>query len=334
MNVVKSDLLEYAFMNYFHQLNEPMLTLKQLEAFCWIAELGSFDRAARKLNTTQSAISKRIKDLEAMSSAPLFDRKKRSARLTPRGEELLAVSEKMIRLSDQIREVMQVEELPVRRLLLGVTEMTALTWLPRLVSAVREAYPSVEIEPEVESSQTLFSRLRQGRIDMIVVPDAYRDTRLRSIPVGQVNMTWMCSSSLSIPHRAIPLAELEKWTLFAQDERSGSGLTYKRWLERIGVSMSWNVSSNSLIALMGLTVSGLGVGYLPREAAAPLLRTGQLRIVHTQPALPPVPYVAMLRRHHLSAYESFVLDALQNCCDFTIPIYEGVPVHQTDVSKT
>jgi DNA-binding transcriptional LysR family regulator len=41
-----------------------MVTLKQLEALHWIAELGSFDRAAAQLGTTQSTVSKRIQQLE------------------------------------------------------------------------------------------------------------------------------------------------------------------------------------------------------------------------------------------------------------------------------
>jgi len=40
-----------------------MITLKQIEALHWIAELGSFERAAAQLNTTQSTVSKRIQQL-------------------------------------------------------------------------------------------------------------------------------------------------------------------------------------------------------------------------------------------------------------------------------
>ena len=39
-----------------------MITLRQLEALYWIVQLGTFKRAAARLNTTQSAISKRIKE--------------------------------------------------------------------------------------------------------------------------------------------------------------------------------------------------------------------------------------------------------------------------------
>src|SRR3546814_19050122 len=66
-----------------------MITLKQLEAFNWIAKLDTFERAAAKLNTTQSAISKRIQELEASIGLPWLDRSHRGARLTRHGEQLL-----------------------------------------------------------------------------------------------------------------------------------------------------------------------------------------------------------------------------------------------------
>jgi DNA-binding transcriptional LysR family regulator len=63
-----------------------MITLRQLEALYWIVQLGTFERAAAKLNTTQSAISKRIQELEAACHITVFDRDRRGAKLTEKGE--------------------------------------------------------------------------------------------------------------------------------------------------------------------------------------------------------------------------------------------------------
>lgn len=179
----------------------------------------------------------------------------------------------------------------------------------------------IELEPEVESSQTLVQRLQQGRIDMIVVPDAFPDARLDATPVGRVENAWMCNPSFPVPKRPMDLSELAQWTVLTQDERSGSGLIYKKWLDEQGFSPARTLSSNSLIALMGLTVSGLGVSYLPRATASPLLKSGQLRIVSTRPKLPPITYVAMVQRGHVPTDEGAILSKVKECCDFRIPIY-------------
>ena len=63
-----------------------MFTFKQLEALYWVGTMGGFAHAADRLNTTQSAISKRIQDLEHLFDTPLFDRSGRTAKLTEKGE--------------------------------------------------------------------------------------------------------------------------------------------------------------------------------------------------------------------------------------------------------
>ena len=40
------------------------LSLTNLETLCWIARLGTFTAAAERLNTTQPAVSNRVKELE------------------------------------------------------------------------------------------------------------------------------------------------------------------------------------------------------------------------------------------------------------------------------
>ena len=50
-----------------------MITLKQIEAIYWIVELGSFEAAAAKLNMSQSAISKRVQELEDAFGVSIFD---------------------------------------------------------------------------------------------------------------------------------------------------------------------------------------------------------------------------------------------------------------------
>ena len=50
------------------------LTLAQIETFYWIARLGSFHAAARRLSLTQPSISGRIRELELDLGCALFDR--------------------------------------------------------------------------------------------------------------------------------------------------------------------------------------------------------------------------------------------------------------------
>jgi len=73
------------------------INFKQIEAFVWVADLGSFRHAAERLNTTQPNISTRISNLEEMIGAKVMERDAGSVRLTAKGRELLEEARHIIR---------------------------------------------------------------------------------------------------------------------------------------------------------------------------------------------------------------------------------------------
>ena len=294
-----------------------MITLRQLETLHWIAQLGTFERAAIKLNTTQSAISKRIQELEAASGLAVFDRSQRGARLTEKGEHLLAFGQEMLELQDRILDLKGNKEMPARRLRLGVTELSALTWLPRLVSTLREKYPTVMIEPDVDMSRNLHERLHEDAIDVIVIPEAFSSPEITSLHVGEVANAWMARPGLVKQRHTFTLEELAEHPILTQGGRSGSGLFFNKWLKSEGVVFPKVLSSDSLTALVGLTVAGLGVSYLPRRCFQPLIDEGKLVVVPTKPSLPLVPYAAMYRNDRPAAFTSAVAEITRTVCNFS-----------------
>lgn len=65
-----------------------MFDLKDLRCFVTTYELGGFARAAKHLNTVQSNVSVRIKRLEHLIGAPLFERKHRAIAPTAKADVL------------------------------------------------------------------------------------------------------------------------------------------------------------------------------------------------------------------------------------------------------
>ena len=69
--------------------------------------------------------------------------------------------------------------------------------------------------------------------------------------------------------------------------------------------------------LVGLTVAGLGISYLPQQCFQPLVSEGKLAVISTKPALPFVPYAAMFRSDRPSAFVSAVAMMAHGVCDFS-----------------
>src|SRR3979411_3520993 len=79
-----------------------MVDFKSIETFQWVATLGSFRRAAQRLNPPQPAISQRIAQLEREMGVKLLNRDQRVASPTPSGRQMMVYAEKLIGLRSEM----------------------------------------------------------------------------------------------------------------------------------------------------------------------------------------------------------------------------------------
>ncbi|MGE4240678.1 LysR family transcriptional regulator [Ramlibacter sp.] len=294
-----------------------MLTYKQLEAIYWVARLGGFGPAAGKLHTSQSAISKRVQEIESLFDTALFDRSLRTARLTDKGEELYALAGRLLAQRDAAVEQFARPEVVERRLRIGLTELSAMTWFPRLVGLVQARYPRVVIEPDVDASMTLRAKLLADELDVVIVPDHAEDSGLAKAAVGKVRNDWMCKPGLVSATKRFRPQDLLSHRLLTQGERSAAGQAYQRWFRSFGIAPGNVLVSNNLIAIIGMTVSGLGISHLPRDCLQPLIAAGLLQPVKVAPALPAIHYVALSSGMRRGAFIDDVIRMARQCCDFT-----------------
>jgi DNA-binding transcriptional LysR family regulator len=272
-----------------------MVTFKQLEALYWISQLGSFEAAALKLNMSQSAISKRIAELEETFSVAMFDRSKRTARLTEKGVLLLGHAKELLDRRDQLLGEVSEKAALVGRFRMGVTELTAMTWLPSLIERLGELYPRLQIEPTVDVGSNLFRSLEQEQLDLVIVPGVYYDARYLSVKLESVANSWMASPKLCQGKKDWTLKDLSEQVLLAQGTSSGSGLLYQRWFANQDISFARVFTVNNLLAQVGLAMSGMGVAYLPRKCLSHLLERGDLCELRTETDLPSAPYIVLYR---------------------------------------
>src|SRR5690606_17342921 len=123
-----------------------MMSYRQLEAFYWAAKLGTLAASAEKLCTTQSAITKRIQQLEQTLETSLFTRSGKRNALTQDGREVLIAAERMLFERDTLLQRFSASHFKRKQLALGVTEITAITWLPAWVERLKEHYHGIELE--------------------------------------------------------------------------------------------------------------------------------------------------------------------------------------------
>ena len=85
------------------------MQLRNLITFMYVAELGSFTKAADQLGYSQSTISFQIKQLEEEIGCLLFERINHTITLTERGQELVYYARQVRALTDEFKEKISTE---------------------------------------------------------------------------------------------------------------------------------------------------------------------------------------------------------------------------------
>lgn len=291
-------------------------TIKQLEALHWVARLGSFQAAAARLHTTQSAISKRISELETGLGRDLFDRSRRTAQLTPAGR----------RLSDRAQEILQLNERLFSELAepqefegdfrLGATELIGMTWLPRYLRQARERYPALRLEVDVDVGGRLLEKLGQGRYDLALVPGRVWGKLFEDVPLRTLNRCWMTSPALGVPARTLTVQELAAYPVVSQYPDTVHAQLQSAWFMRAGHPMQQVVLANSFAVVGELVQAGLGIGLMPVDYYGPALRAGKLERIRVTPALPNVRYFAVYRRSDAHQLAPALAKLAKATCDF------------------
>ncbi len=182
----------------------PVIDPALLRAFCFIAEEGSFTRAAERVGRTQSAVSMQVQRLEAQLGQTLLLRGKGGAiHLTRHGRYLLERSRELLVLNDEIWTAFRNPSVQgtVR---LGTPDDYALRYLPGVLRHFAMAQPAVDVDVLCAPSHEVVERLKEGALDLTLCSDGYVPRGLDSVKLWDGPLRWV-TSARHAPHRLEPL---------------------------------------------------------------------------------------------------------------------------------
>ena len=163
--------------------------------------------ASTALKISQSAVSKRIANLERFYNRDLIERHGRRVVLTPHGIRLV---EKVTPLLSELRSVFLEDQAERKgKIILGVSEAILASWGPRLFGQVRQNLPGVEFEFHAQRSPVVLDRLRSGEYmvglctgtsdaDTDLVSEVIRDEPMVIIPSGLNDFDYEIGEPLNV----------------------------------------------------------------------------------------------------------------------------------------
>lgn len=140
-----------------------MLDYKLLEALAAVIEEGGFERAARRLNITQSAVSQRIRLLEESLGQPVLARTQPPAPTAP-GRRLLRHARRVNLLeSDLLRGIEPDDAAPWQTLAVAVNADTLATWFTGAVVSLL-THERLTLDLKVDDQERTHEFLRAGEV--------------------------------------------------------------------------------------------------------------------------------------------------------------------------
>ena len=253
-----------------------MIDYPALEALAAVIEQRGFERAARKLNISQPAVSQRIRQLEYRLGQPVLLRTT-PPRLTELGQ----------RLTNHLQQVHQLEQglvLPDQsagplQVRLAVNADSVDTWLAQALSACEDV-GNIDFDLVIEDQDVALQRMRNGEVMACICAEPAPVNGGLSIPLGVMRYRSLASPafierfalrSRSIKRRT-PLAQLPT-LIYSADDR----LQHRFLAANSPVSEPQRAhrcpSSSGFIRMM---LAGLGFGMAPQIQVAEHIQNGDL----------------------------------------------------------
>lgn len=241
-----------------------MANIKQIETFYWTLKLGTLQRAASKVFITQSAATKRIRELEKQSSLPIFEVNAQKNALTLKGEELLAAAESVLDSLRQLDDLRASAQRTIRTIRIGLTELVTLTWFSRFVEHLNSVYPNISLLPDVDVSARLRQKMLAGDLDLIVVPAEYVTSEMDSLLIDSVEFAWLAPPRSFTEDMPLALRSLARLPMIVQGPDSGITTRCESLFAQAGIEFKKVYGSNSLFALAALIRAGVGASCIPK----------------------------------------------------------------------
>lgn len=268
-----------------------MIEFRGLETFYWVVTLGSFGRAARKLNTTQPAISQRIANLEQAVGKKLVIRGARQATPTSSGRELLVYAEKILGLREAILDQVGGADAISGVLRLGVAETIVHTWLAQFIKAMSLSYPNLTIEVEVDITPSLRARLLAQEIELAFLIGPLAAATVRNEKLDNYRLAFLASPELGLAP-GTDLDTLARHAIFTFARGTAPYEELRALFRSSDLPPVRLNASSSLATVVRLAVDGLGVAVIPPAIAEDQINTGALVEVATGTRLPELSFAA------------------------------------------
>lgn len=242
------------------------MDLRQLAALVAVADRHSFSAAARALHTVQSNVSTHVAHLERELGVTLVDRA--SGALTEEGELVVARARRVqAEVEAIVADVAALHDDVAGGVRLGVIGTTARWLVPRVLEAVRDAHPKLEVVVVEATTTTLCPQLVEGQLDLAVVNMPVTNPDLVGEVLFDEDLLVLAPSDHPLGGRErVTLTELAEHPLLLEPPGTAFRDDLDAEAGRSGVQLRAQAEIDGLRLVASLAFEGFGAAIVPASA--------------------------------------------------------------------
>lgn len=277
-----------------------MNTLRELDFFITLYRAGSMSNAARELDISPAAVSKRLSNLEKRLKTQLFNRTTRSMSLTAEGQIYHTYAEQALTYIREMEERLSQREGEVKGLLkvnaplgFGRKHMTS------LISEFLEEYPNVEVKLYLSDHPL---NLAEHSYDIGIRFGALPDSSLHAKKIA-THRRIACASPDYLNTHGVPETPEElaqhNCIILQQNNDSWNVWKFHKDKKNYSIRVGGNLSSNDGESVMRWVLEGKGIAIRAEWDAGKYLRNERLVTLLEDYELPNADIHVVYQHHNI-----------------------------------
>lgn len=257
------------------------MDLKNLRTFIYVAELGSFTKAAKQLGYSQSTVSFQIKQLEDELKVHLFERIHHTVMLTPMGAEMLKYAQQINHLSDEMTKASFIDAKIKGHVRVATAQSLCAEILGENYVGFHKEYPGITLKIRSAGTEEMFRLLNHNEADMVLTLDSHIYMSEYVIAAEEkIETHFVAGRDYDLSHEGdLSFEELVKEPFLLTEK----GMSYRRVLDEMLAARSLKIDPILEIDnpqyICQLLSQNLGISLLPDYVTEEWIAQGRLRII-------------------------------------------------------
>lgn len=258
------------------------MNIENIEAFIYVCQLGSFNKAAEALYLTQPSVTARIQSLEREINIKLFHRNGNKISLTEKGEYFFPHAQKILQSYQEAKYGLQQVTIPYD-LVIGSALSISNNILPEILPSFKFEFKDVRIKIVTGHSQDILQKVINKEVDFGIIRTEthpqVESIRLYNDPIG----LFVPRNHIFLKEEKVTIEHVSKQPLIFFDYGSIDWLMIHRLFSSNDVSPTISLEVDNMETAKNLVIQGMGISFLPEHCVKQELENGELIRVEMTP---------------------------------------------------